>query len=163
MSRVRINRINNVAGTVATMAVFVTGLVLFSRFHIGDGARRIAWLGLSKFIWLSIHKASAVAFVAVLIAHIVLHREYIATVAGKWRNGLARKVKSKTAIQFIFLAFIAVILWTGFYPWISMPGATLENGSYHRLINIHNPIGIFALAGMCVHILKRRRHLRAPK
>ena len=144
------------ASTVATIVVFSTGVVLFARFHVGDGAQRIAWLDISKPIWLAIHKAAAVAFAVGLTAHAVLHWKYITTVATRWRAGLARKMKSKTAIQLLLLAMIVIILWTGYYPWISMPGATLENDSYHQLIDIHNPMGIFALAGMCVHILKRR-------
>ena len=117
------NRKINIVNFVVSILVFGTGLVLFLRFHVGDGGYREEWLGFEKQFWLVIHKATALAFLVGFSLHILKHRKYIRKVAERWRINLSPKIKSRTREQILLLVVATVVLWAGFYPWIVMPKA----------------------------------------
>jgi len=154
---VNIKRKLNVLNLVVFLFVVSTGLILFTLFHVGDGAHRKEWLGLAKGYWLIIHQASAVGFLVGFVVHMQMHWKYLKTVAKRWRINLPKKIKSRTLEQILLFLAALVVLWAGFYPWIVMPGATLEVEEYHKWINVHNIVGIFFLIGMGVHIKRRWR------
>lgn len=159
-----INRKLNVSNLFISIFVSGTGLILFTQFHIGDGAHQKEWLGLEKNFWLIIHQASAIGFFAGFVIHIQMHWKYIKTVAKQWRIKLPKKIKSKTFEQIMLLMATLIVLGAGFYPWIVMPGATLETEVFHKWIDVHNRVGIFFLIGMGVHVKRRwRRIIRFTK
>ncbi len=151
-----INRMLNIVNVFISIVVFGTGIILFTRFHVGDGASRTAWLGFGKNVWLIIHQISALGFCIGFVAHIQLHWKYIKAVAKQWRN-LPQKTKSRTRLQVVFLIMTLIIVGTGFYPWIAMPGATLEVEVFHAWIDVHIRVGFFGLVGLIVHIIRRWR------
>ena len=150
-----INRRLNILNLFISIIVVGTGLILFSKFHIGDGAYRKEWLGFGKEIWLTIHQVSAIGFLIGYAIHIQLHWRYIKMVAKKWRMNLPKKIKTTTCEQILFLIVSLIVMWAGFYPWITMPGATLENKIFHNWIDVHNRVGILFLFGIGVHIIRR--------
>jgi hypothetical protein len=110
---------------------------------MGDGAHRKECFGLAKGFYLIIHKVSAIGFFIGFTAHIQMHWKYIRAIAKQWTKKLPQKTKSRTREQILLLITTIVVLWAGFYPWIAMPGATLEVETYHNWIDVHNRIGIF--------------------
>lgn len=159
-----INRTLNLFNLFISIFVFGTGLILFTKFHIGDGAHQIKWLGLEKNFWLIIHQASAIGFFVGIVVHIQMHWKYIKIVALRWRINLPKKTKSRTLEQILLFIAMLVVLCAGFYPWIVMPGSTLEVETFHEWIDVHSRIGIFFLFGMAVHIKRRwKRIIRFTK
>ena len=153
------NRVLNILNLFISVCVFGTGLILFLKFHTGNGAHRTEWLGLGKAFWLLIHQASAIGFLTGSTFHLQRHWKYIKMVAKRWRRNLPPRVKSTTREQILLLLAALVVMWAGFYAWIAMPQATLEVKEYHRWIDVHNIAGLFFLTGMNVHIKRRWRRL----
>lgn len=153
------NRTINMTNFFISIFIFGTGLIIFIQFHIGDGAYRKEWLGFEKKFWLLIHQATALAFLVGFALHILAHRKYIRKVVKRWRNNLPKKIKSRTLGQIPLLIVGIIVMWAGFYPWIAMPGATLEVEVYHSWIDIHNRVGIVFLTGLFIHIARRWRRI----
>jgi hypothetical protein len=156
------NRKINLFNLFISVLVFGTGLILLTQFHMGDGPYRKEWLLLGKNFWLIIHQMSAIGFLVGFAVHVQMHWKYIQTVAKRWRN-LPKKTKSRTRIQILLLIVTLVVLCAGFYPWIAMPGATLEVKAFHNWIDVHSRVGIFFLIGMVVHIIRRGRRIFASR
>jgi ferredoxin len=152
----RVNKVN----LIVSIIVFGTGLILFIRFHIGFGAFRKEWLGVTKSTWLLVHEVAAIGFLIGFVLHLATHIKYLKKIAERWRHTLPQKTKSK--IQMLLLVLTIIVLSAGFIPWIVMPSATLEYDLYHGWIDIHNRFGIVLLIGLLVHILKRRKGIFAP-
>ena len=159
--KARINRTLNILNLLISVVVFGTGLILFSQFHVGDGAYRKECLGLGKGFWLVIHQVSAIGFLIGFVVHILMHWKYIKMVAKRWRVNLSNRIKSTTREQILLLTAMLVVMWAGFYPWITMPGATLEVETYHNWIDVHNIVGLIYLLGITVHIIRRWRRMFA--
>ncbi len=151
----------NAANAVSAAAVFGTGLVLLTQFHVGGGHVG-GFLGCSKAIWLGLHKAAAILFTAGAAAHIALHRRYIGTVARKWGAGLSGKLKARTARQTLLFAASVVVVGVGFYLWAAYPGAALDNEKFHHLLDVHNIVGLAMLIGLAAHITGRWRRMKRP-
>ncbi|MBU2551199.1 MAG: DUF4405 domain-containing protein [Proteobacteria bacterium] len=156
-TKVRINGTINIINLLISIVVFGTGLILFIQFHIGDGAEREAWLGLGKSFWLLNHQIFAIGFLIGFAAHIQTHWKYIKILAKKWRMNLPPQLKSTTRNQLLLLFLALVVIYAGFYPWITMPGATLKVHTFHSWIDVHTRAGLFFLLGMAVHITRRWR------
>ena len=159
MDKINIKLTLNIINLFISIFVFGTGLILLTQFHMGHGAYQKEWLGLGKNFWLTIHQASAVGFLAGCVVHLQRHWKYIKTVVTRWRNNLPRKIKSRTFQQVLLLVTTLVVLCAGFYPWIVMPGATLEVVEFHKWIDVHARVGILVLIGMGVHITRRWRRI----
>ena len=145
----------NLINLICSILVLGTGLLLFLKYHIGDGAFRNEYLGLEKKVWMFIHQASAVIFIAGFVLHILAHWNYLARVVGKWRSGLRSSIKIRISEQVLLLGVLMIVAWAGFFPWLTMPGATLKVAAYHSWIDIHTRVGLFLLIGMSIHIVRR--------
>lgn len=154
-----INRIN----TYSSAIVLGTGIILLIVFHMGGGAFRQEWLGIPKAFWLIVHQITAVMFSVGFILHLRIHWNYLKKIARRWRVNLPVKTKKKSKIQFLFLVITLVVLWAGFFPWLSIPEASLKNASFHWWIDIHNKVGVALLIGMIIHIRKRWNRIFIPK
>jgi hypothetical protein len=157
--KINANRALNIFNLGISILVFVTGLILLTQFHMGHGAHQKEWLGLGKAFWLTIHQISAIGFLCGGVVHLQRHWKYIKTVAKRWRLNLPGKIKSRTYYQILLLMATLVVLWAGFYPWITMPGATLEVAVFHQWIDVHARVGILFFVGMVVHIVRRWRRI----
>lgn len=155
IDRKTVNQVN----AIVSILVFGTGLILFFKFHVGHGAGGNALLGLSKCSWLTIHQIAAVVFLAGFGIHIFNNRKYITTIAKHWRSNLTDKIKKKSREQVLLFFVGMLVLFAGFYPWITMPGAPLRIRSYHAWIDIHQLSGIAFLIGSAIHIARRWRRL----
>ncbi|MBN2500990.1 MAG: DUF4405 domain-containing protein [Anaerolineales bacterium] len=153
--KAKVNRTLNILNLFISILVFGTGLILFTQFHVGDGAYREEWLGYLKTFWLHIHQAAAITFSIGFVVHIQMHWKHIKMVAKRWRVNLSKKVKATTREQILLLFAALIVICAGFYPWIAMPGATLAVETYHNWIDVHNIVGIVFLFGMAVHIFRR--------
>ena len=140
---------------VISFFVFGTGLILFLKFHIEDGAHRIKWLGLEKSFWLVIHRTFAIGYAIGFAAHIQMHWKYFKMVANRWQTNLPKKIKSNTLEQILLIIAAMVVMWAGFYAWTAMPNATLEIKTFHDWIDLHTRVGVVFLIGMGVHIIRR--------
>ena len=145
-------RMSDVMNLLVSALVFGMGLILFFRFHAGDGAHRKEWLGPGKWLWLDIHRASAIGFLIGFTLHIQRHWKYLKIAAKRWRISLLRERKSTTGEQITLLVTALVVIWAGFCASAAMQGATLGVRSYHRWIDVHNIVGFLFLAGMGVHV-----------
>lgn len=142
------------------LGVFGTGLVLFFKFHVGDGSMRGMFLGVPKPVWLNIHRAMAIAFLTCFTIHIGLHWSYITNIAKRWRVGLPKRIKTTSRHQLLLLIESIVVIGIGFYTWIilSLSGSVYQSSElHHHLIDLHNIAGLFLLLSLTIHI-KRRWH-----
>ncbi len=154
-NKAKTNRTLNILNLFISIFVFGTGLILFTQFHVGDGAYQKDWLGFGKGLWMGIHKASAIGFLIGFAVHVQLHWKYIKMVVKRWRVNLSPKIKSTTREQILLLTASLVVIGAGFYAWITMPGATLDIETYHHWIDVHNIVGLMFLVGMVIHIVRR--------
>ena len=145
----------NVVNLFVSILVFGTGLILLFKFHVGGGADQRELLGLGKGFWLDIHEAAAIGFLICSVVHIQRHWKYIRTVAKRWRANLPKKTRRTTREQIVLLVADLVVIWAGFYAWIAFPSATLENGEFHRWIDLHHIVGMLFLIGIVVHVKRR--------
>lgn len=157
--REKVNRRLNIINLFISILVFGTGLILFLQFHIGDGAHRKEWLDLEKDFWLVIHQISAFGFLVGFAFHTLLHDKYIKMIMTQWRKNLSLKIRIITYQQILLMIVSLVVICAGFYPWIAMPGVSLNNEEYHDWIDVHNRVGIVFLIGMIVHIQRRWRQI----
>lgn len=155
IDRKTVNQINAIASAI----VFGTGLVLFFEFHVGRGPFRSEWFWLRKCFWLTIHQTAAMAFLVGFGAHVLNNRKYITTIMARWGSSLPGKIKKTSREQLALFSVAMCVLFTGFYPWITMPGAPLRDRSYHVWIDMHMVLGIAFLIGSAVHIARRWRRL----
>ena len=154
-----IKRAINTLNLIMSIIVFSTGWILFTQFHIGDGAFRQEWMGIGKVVWMAIHQLSAIGFFIGLTLHIRVHWQYIKTTAKRWGKKNSKKIKSRIRWQILLSVGTIVVVWAGFYPWVVMPEATLEIEVYHGWIDVHNRVAIFYTIGLAVHIIKRWRSI----
>ena len=149
------NKKLNLINFLVSIIVLGTGLLLFLEFHIGDGAFRKEYLGVGKYFWLFIHQTAAIVFTLGFVLHILAHRGRLAEIVRRWRKDLPAAIKIRTLEQIVLSGVLLIVTWAGFYPWITMPGATLEVGTYHGWIDIHTRIGLFLLIGISIHMVRR--------
>lgn len=155
LDRKTVNKIN----AVVSVLVFGTGLILFFKFHVGGGHSRNVLFGLPKCFWLTIHQVAALAFLVGFGIHILNNKQYIMSIVGRWRSNLPEKIKKRSLEQALLFVVGACVIFAGFYPWITMPGAHLRVRSYHAWIDIHNCLGLAFLIGSVIHITRRWRRL----
>ncbi|WP_459933787.1 DUF4405 domain-containing protein [Fundidesulfovibrio butyratiphilus] len=155
LDRKTVNKIN----ASISVLVFGTGLILFFKFHAGAGSGRNALLGLGKCFWLTIHQMAALAFLVGFGIHVFNNRRYIVSIIGRWPSNLPEKIKKRSLEQALLFVVGACVIFAGFYPWITMPGAPLRSRSYHAWIDIHNWLGIAFLIGSVIHVARRWRRL----
>jgi hypothetical protein len=148
---------------LVSILVFGSGLILFFKFHVGDGAHRRELFGLEKGLWLGIHQVTAIGLLVCVLVHIQRHLKHIKTVARRWRASLPKKTRSTTREQALLLVAFLVVMWAGLYAWIAFPNATLENREFHCWIDAHNIIGLLFLIGMSVHIKRRWQRILTPR
>jgi hypothetical protein len=154
----------NALGLVISILVFGTGLILFFRFHVGEGAHRAELFGLEKEFWLTVHQVTALGFLSSFAVHIQRHWKYLKAIAKRWRVNLPGKTRSTTGEQILLFVAALVAMWAGFYAWMAFPHATLGNEEFHRWIDRHNMVAIVFLIGMGVHIKRRwRRIFTSPR
>ena len=106
----------NILNLIMSIIVFSTGWILFTQFHIGDGAFRQEWMGIAKVVWTAIHQSSAIGFFIGLLLHIRMHWQYIKTMAKRWGKEISKKVKSRIRWQILLSVGTIVVVWAGFYP-----------------------------------------------
>ncbi|WP_019849118.1 DUF4405 domain-containing protein [Desulfitobacterium sp. PCE1] len=141
MNKKEKNRRINIFLLAVYLGVFGTGLIMFLKFHVGDGSIRETFIGVQKSVWLNTHRVMAIAFLTGCIIH---KRRY-------W--------KLLTRHRLLFIESI-LVMGTGFYAWIALSQAGSifqESIQHHHLIDSHNIIGLFLLFSLTVHI-KRRWH-----
>ena len=154
----RLNSWANLLALLSSVAVFATGLILLARFHVGAGALRLEWLGLSRLIWVNMHRIPAVLFLAVVIVHVVLHwRPIVLRLQRLWPARTGRITRWDAVL---YLGFSVVAL-TGLAAWTLVPGSPPLSGPAiptvllplrHRCIDIHNLAGVALLVAAAVHI-----------
>lgn len=155
LDRKTVNQINAIASAI----VLGTGLILFFKFHAARGPFRSEWFWLRKCFWLTVHQTAAMAFLVGFGIHILNNRKYITTIVERWDSSLSVKLKKRSREQLVLFSAGIGVLFTGFYPWITMPGGPLRDWSHHVWIDMHMVLGIAFLIGSAVHIARRWRRL----
>lgn len=153
-SRAAANYRVDLAALGAAAAVFSTGLVLLLRFHMGDGSLRGSSLGLSRLVWVNLHRVSGCLAFAALAAHAQLH----------WRTIWARLHHGAKADRALYIGFGAVSLsaavaWfiaAGSPPWSGPITPAHLAPARHLAIDLHNFSGLTLLVASVLHV---RRHL----
>ncbi len=148
----------NIVALGSAVAVFATGIILFTRFHVGPGALRLEWLGLSRLSWVNLHRLPSVVFFAACILHIALHwRPILARVQRLWP---ARPGRLTRWDAILYLGF-SVVAVSGLLAWFLVPGSphlwgpvipTVLLPSRHGWIDVHNITGLVFLLAAVIHI-----------
>jgi hypothetical protein len=152
----------DVAILAGALVTFATGLVLFVDFHIDDGVRATAALGVGRLTWLNVHRLCALVVLGGTVAHVALH----------WRAFLARlrsfaRARRSIAELLLYLAFPVTTL-AGFVAWLVIAGSTPLDGPVtlgelpagrHPWVDVHNLSGLVALVVTVIHLARRARPL----
>lgn len=125
----------------------ISGLLMFTQFHVGHGAFAVSWAGIPKTFWLNIHRIGALCFLVLFVHHLLAHERIVGR----------RLVKPWQApAQFMLMLLASITVLAGFTAWIWFStGMPLHNNARHLCIDIHNISGLLALAGMIEHIRRR--------
>ena len=150
MVRARINNWVDVVALVSALVVFLTGLALLARFHIGpEGQLRLSALGLSRAIWLHLHQLFAVVMAAVVMLHVQLHwRVIVVRVKHSYQCLPGKATCCDLALYFGFTA----VMSAAFAAWLLLPDVL-----HHPAIDLHNVSNLILLPAVVIHV---RRHLR---
>ena len=147
---------------VAGFLTLASSLVLFFCFHMGDGPTRASAAGVARITWLNLHRLSALPLVAAVVAHIALHwRVFV----GRLRRSFSRLRRRGGPELLLYLTFwtVAVI---GLVVWLFVDGSTPIGGPVrlarltgirHRLVDVHNIVGLVALVLTVHHVGHRWR------
>lgn len=143
--RARLNRWANLVALATAPVVFLTGLVLFTCFHIGAGSRRIETLGFGRLAWINLHRLAALPLLAALAAHLWLH----------WR------LLRRRAVDLLLYGGFAVLSTASLVAWFAVSGSsplggplqlTHANHMRHHWIDVHNLSALATLAPAWQHI-----------
>ena len=148
MRRARVNYGIDVAALVSALVVFPTGLILLTLFHVGPhGAERLVGLGLSRIVWMNLHRAAAVAMATLIAVHVQMHWPTLrARLRSAWRRRPGRATRSDLAL---YLGSLLVSL-VAFSAWLILPKPL-----HHPAIDTHNALGVILLISVVTHV---RRH-----
>lgn len=141
----------NVQLTIASALVMLTGLVLFTQFHVGGGKHTAAFAGIPRWYWINVHRIAALFFTFFVVHHLAAH----------WRVvRLLFKRLPRFRGQTLFLTLFLVVALMGLTPWLAFKhGRGGPQGLRHTFIDIHDIAGLFLLAGTVLHLRKRWRLL----
>jgi len=144
-------------------AAFSTGLIMLTRFHMGDGVFMTEAYGIGRLVWLNIHRFSAAVMALSLLLHIWLHwRAFCSRFAVYFSKKRKKLVDSELTLYFTF--FISGI--TGFAAWLILSGSTplfgpliLERaeGIRHPFLDIHHLTSLVLLIFSVHHFCHRWR------
>jgi hypothetical protein len=150
-----------VTGTVA----FATGLVLLTQFHMGHGSFQAEALGLSRLVWLDLHRLSSLGALGALVIHLALHWRAL---WGRVRSAFGpRRARGTVAELLLYAAFTTTVV-AGFAAWWLVGGAApllgpippgLAPHGRHHLVDLHHLTGLLALALTVNHVGHRLRQL----
>jgi len=158
MPRNQFKLLVDVVVLVAAFLTFVSGLVLFFDFHVGKGASRTSALGLTRLTWLNIHRLPALIVVAGIGFHIALNwKGFVA----RLRHSFSRERKNRAVSELILYVTFATVAMTGIVVWLFVLGSAPLEGPVplgqphpirHQLVDIHNIVGLVALALTVHHV-----------
>ena len=154
---------------VTGLLVFATGLVLFFAFHIGEGAFTASAFGISRLVWLNVHRLSAAVLFAAAAFHVALHgRALLSRVSGALETLAAG---AGPGINIVFYLAFCITAVCGFAAWFFVPGTTPLDGPLliglippwrHPWLDVHNMAGLAALALSAHHLAHRWRRMTEP-
>lgn len=159
--RAKLNYWTDVGAFVFGLVVFVTGLVLLIEFHVGESVLRASAFGVSRLVWVNIHRLTAVLVLGAVVIHAALHwRAIVVRVNRACRNLPGRAGPADLTLYFGFL----IEMLAGFVAWLALPGSPPLFGPVdpnhlqpvrHICIDVHNVTGLILLPAAVIHV---RRH-----
>lgn len=81
--KVLLSRILNYLLYLCFCAMTATGLALKFRLPCGRGCGRRIMMGLNRYQWADIHLWMSYTFIALIIIHLILHRQWLVKIAAK--------------------------------------------------------------------------------
>jgi hypothetical protein len=141
----------------AALIMFATGFVLFFRFHVGHGAFAASAFGVDKLVWLNVHRVTAIAVIAGVMTHVVLHRRAFAFHVIEFVSGRSWR---KVDIEPIMYAICLVAALTGLVAWFVVSGSSPLLGPAavgplnrlrHAWVDAHNISALTALVLVAHH------------
>ncbi len=163
MPSARLNYWVDILALSAGVVVFATGSLLLTRFHMGDGAFRGAEFGVSRLVWVNIHRFGALVLLGAVAIHVQFHwRTIVVWTTRAWRRLPGAAKHSDLALYGGFLAVAA----TALIAWFLAPGSPAAFGPIllerlpphrHIWIDLHNLSGMILLPAAIIHV---RKHVR---
>lgn len=160
-SRARLNYLADIIAFAAGTVVFTTGLILLTRFHMGEGALNGSALGISRLSWVNTHRLTAVALLTAIAIHAYLHWHAVTVrVSHAYKNLSGKATRADLILYFGF----AIELLAGLTAWLVLPGSPTLLGPVrlaplnhvrHICIDVHNISGLILLPAAVIHV---RRH-----
>lgn len=154
----------------ASLATFISGLVILFCLHVGRGAFAHSALGQSRLFWLNLHRFSAIVLSIGVVGHVALHWRSFCRIIVKVITG--RKGKSTRSELLMYLVFTIAAV-TAFVAWLVLDGSSRIRGPAfitpghnrrHFWIDAHHVSSLVALAFVAHHIGHRWRLLiRQPR
>lgn len=161
LTRGRVNYWVNLVALATSVAVFATGLILLTKFHMGEGALNNFALGASRMTWVNVHRLTAVVLFCAVGVHAYLHWHALVVRVSRVRRQVAGGASRADLI--LYFGFTVEII-TAFAAWFVVPGspplmgpATLTHlqPARHLCIDLHLLTGLILLPAAVIHV---RRH-----
>jgi hypothetical protein len=143
---------------VVALLTFASGMLLFFEFHVGKGAFRTSAFGLTRLTWLDIHRLPALIVVAGIGFHLALNWGGF---VGRLRGSFSRNRKSRAVSELVLYLTFGTGAMTGIVVWLLGKGSAPLAGPVplgqlhpirHQLVDIHNIVGLVALALVAHHV-----------
>lgn len=150
---------------IVTFVTILTGLVLLLCFHAGDAAFASSALGLSKLLWLNLHRFSCVVMAICVVLHIGLHWKLFRTRLSRF---IMRKTKRWVDSEVIMYTTLFVATFTGFALWLALQGSSPVFGPVligraslvrHPWIDTHYTFSLISLMFVIHHTAHRWRFM----
>ncbi|MFA6032777.1 MAG: DUF4405 domain-containing protein [Myxococcota bacterium] len=152
----------------AALLVYASGLVMFFAFHIEHGCFRTETLGLSRLMWLNIHRLAAAAMLAAALVHAAASIRSVCSRIRRIFNGRAMR---QDRAELFFYTAVATACVAGFSAWFFIAGSAPLSGPIrlghvfggrHHWIDVHNIAALVSIYPVINHVRRRWRALLVP-
>lgn len=143
----RINFYVNLTALAPFLITAFTGIIIQLYYHMHHLPNATPVLGLGRYAWVILHKASAVVSLACIVHHCAHHWSFIVTVTKK--KLYRKKFSSAMVSYYLFVLFVPTAL-TALVSWIFLHGH-----ARFMLVELHDKLALLLAVAFTAHLATR--------
>jgi hypothetical protein len=113
---------------MAFVVTTITGVLLWLALPTGSGSNYYIYWGLSKSTWVAIHDWAGVAMLVGLLAHILLHWDWVQCIASRFFHRLPRQARTNFGLDAIVGVLFLAVSISGLISWLVLGGSGYHGG-----------------------------------
>ena len=156
MQRRELNFLVDWSLLAAASVAFSTGIAMLLRLHMGREACAAEALGVSRGVWLNVHRLSAIVTASGIAAHASLHWP---AVRARISSLVRRKRKNPVDPELLLYAAFLVSAVSAVVAWTASDGSVRSVHVWHHWIDAHHISSLVLLALAAHHAGHRWRFM----